>query len=204
MRKFFASLFALLLPSYALAGDVTEWLSVDTYLRARALSSLNGGQSGTLGNSTLLGRLMNESTKLQVDAEAHPMQDVLAHIRLEGETFKGADTNFGSLAKLVLTQTYVQIDNCLTDACQALKMRSSRPKNDSGTATPRTPASAFTIWTKPARRSPSKSASCYRRNITPSAQAIAPTCTASWKSAAATAMASQNGHTHRTKRRIRQ
>lgn len=115
MRKVFASLFALLLPSYALAGDVTEWLSVDTYLRARALSSLNGGQSGTLGNSTLLGRLMNESTKLQVDAEARPMQDVLAHIRLEGETFKGADTNFGSLAKLVLTQTYVQIDNCLTD-----------------------------------------------------------------------------------------
>lgn len=115
MRKVFASLFALLLPSYALAGDVTEWLSVDTYFRARALSSLNGGQSGALGNSTLLGRLMNESTKLQVDAEARPMQDVLAHIRLEGETFKGADTNFGSLAKLVLTQTYVQIDNCLTD-----------------------------------------------------------------------------------------
>lgn len=115
MRKLFVSLFALLLPSHALAGDITDWLSVDTYLRARALSSLNGGQSGALGNSTLLGRLMNESTKLQVDAEAHPMQDVLAHIRLEGETFKGADTNFGSLAKLVLTQTYVQIDNCLTD-----------------------------------------------------------------------------------------
>lgn len=33
---------------------------------------------------------------------------------------------------------------------------------------------------------------------------IAPTCTASWKSAAATAMASQNGHTHMTTRRVRQ
>ena len=33
---------------------------------------------------------------------------------------------------------------------------------------------------------------------------IAPTCTASWKSAAATAMASQNGHTHMTTRMVRQ
>lgn len=115
MRRIFVSIFALLLPSYALAGEITDWLSVDTYVRARALSSLSGGASGVLGNSTLLGRLMNESTKLQIDAEAHPMQDVLAHIRLEGETFKGADTGFGSLAKLVLTQTYVQIDNCFTD-----------------------------------------------------------------------------------------
>ena len=116
MRKFVLILLTCLtFPGIACAGEITDWLSVDAYMRARALSSLNGGKSGALGNTTLLGRLMNESTKLQIDAEARPMQDFLAHIRLEGETFKGADTDFGSLAKLVLTQTYVQIDDCFTD-----------------------------------------------------------------------------------------
>lgn len=96
------------------ARDITDWLSLDVYLRGRG-SVQTRGDSGSLSNTTKLGRLMNESSKIQVDLEATPFEDVIGHVRMEGETLRGADSIGGSLSQMSLTQTYVEARDVLTD-----------------------------------------------------------------------------------------
>lgn len=105
---------AISIPTAAAAGEITDWLAIDTYLRGRASISASG-EAGALGNTTKLGRLLNESSKIQVDTEARPLENAIAHIRLEGETLRGADAGGGALSGMHLTQTWLEYRNALVD-----------------------------------------------------------------------------------------
>ena len=102
------------IPAMATAGELTDWLSIDAYLRGRGSVSASG-QAGALGNTTKLGRLLNESSKIQIDTEARHQSGAIAHIRLEGETLRGADAVGGALGGMHLTQTWLEYKNALVD-----------------------------------------------------------------------------------------
>jgi len=111
-----ATLFALALPSTALAGHA----EVGGYFRVGARPDFQGG-NGRLGYWNLYGRLLNEGpyAALEMKFDVLERQPLVArpwtslHMKIEGGSIGNADAGDGGLANLRLSQVYARAGNVL-------------------------------------------------------------------------------------------